>query len=99
MGIYINVDSVKACAQVISNTNKSMLDDFAEVEKAVQRLNSQWSSNASNACSGRFGSIKAAYLEDSFKVIDNLAKFMGNNVGEQYEATELAISKAASAFK
>ncbi|MBR5278292.1 MAG: hypothetical protein IKU23_03400 [Clostridia bacterium] len=99
MGIYINIDSVKACAQDISNTNKSMLEDFAVVEKAVQRLNSQWSSNASNACSGRFGSIKNSYLDDSFKVIDNLAKFIGNNIAEQYYATELAVSKAADAFK
>lgn len=99
MAIQIDTGAVSEAAKQIGNLNQKMHDNLSEVNQAVSLLRQNWSGSAATKWLKKYDTIKNDLSNTRFLVVDGLVSFMKNQVGEGYEKTETAVSKAAAAFK
>lgn len=98
--IGINTEAAREAAAYIAKLNKSVLDDFSEVEQAVLALEREWVGSGADLCAGRMKKIGRTYVAESFSAIGNLSVFLREQVGERYEEADRKVaSSAADAFK
>ena len=99
MAVKINTGTVSTAATQIANVNRKIKNDFSSVETAVSNLNKNWEGSASETAMSKFKSIKSAYYDNRYNVVNDMVNFMKKQVGEGYDNVETAIVSAASAFK
>ena len=99
MAIEINTAVVQSTATQIAAVNRSISNDFSIVTSAISNLNKTWSGDAADLAANRFRSIRNAYYDNRYTVIDDMVRYMNNQVSTGYEEAEKAVSSVASAFK
>ena len=99
MDIQINTAAVSAAADQIDILNKKIRDELSEVDSAIQTLQRCWEGEAAGSGINKYNYIKRSFSDARFSVVNGIVRFMKVQVGEGYEATEHAVSAAASAFK
>lgn len=99
MAIQVNTAVVLTTADKIDMLNKKIRDELSEVDIAIRSLQQSWEGEASYSCNNKYECIKRDFSDARFSVVNGIVSFMRNQVGEGYEATERAVSGAASAFK
>ncbi|ALC89396.1 hypothetical protein AM500_06065 [Bacillus sp. FJAT-18017] len=97
--IEVDVNRVTATAKNIATINKTIRSDFQDVEQAIRSLNSSWNSEAAGAVINHFSSIKNAYFDQRFQVMDDYSKFLLAQVSAGYIETESKNVSLADAFK
>lgn len=95
----VNVDRVHSAAIRIKGLNDQMRDDFADVQKAISKLDGSWDGSAATNTISKFNSIKSSYCNARYKVVDNFVAFLHQQIGEGYAQTEDANKSLADAFK
>ena len=98
-GIVISTERVVDVAEKIKSFNKEMNDEFQDLDKAFSRLDNAWNSATGTMVLNKFYSIKDAYQEARFGVMDNFSRFLLEQVAAGYEEAENINSKLADAFK
>lgn len=99
MAIQINTAAVLATANQIDMLNKKIRDQLSDVDSAIQALQRCWEGEAASSGVNKYNYIKRSFSDARFSVVNGIVSFMKVQVGEGYEATEQAVSKAAAAFK
>ena len=99
MAINVDTSKVVSTANTISAKNTAIKNDFKSVETAIRQLNTSWNGSASEGAIGAFDNIKNSYCDTRYTVVNDLVKFMLEQVGERYDTTETKLCSAASAFK
>lgn len=99
MAVKINVDAVRSTASQIANINRKISSDFVLVESAINTLNRNWDGTASDMVIGKFNSIKGTYCDNRYNTVNDMVRFLNNQIVLGYEKTEKVIVTAASAFK
>ena len=99
MAIKVDIAKVETAATKISSYNAKIRDDFSSVEDAINVLNKNWDGSASNDAISTFYSIRDAYCEYRFSVVNSLVNLLRVNVCGDYNKTETNIKKNAEAFK
>lgn len=97
--LKVNTDQIFATANNLKGINDRLRDDFETVESAIRRLNTYWDGSASNNAMEKFNSLKEAYCEARYIVIDNYVTFLQKIVSENYEIIEEANVSLADQFK
>ncbi|RHW42732.1 hypothetical protein D1B31_03870 [Neobacillus notoginsengisoli] len=97
--IEVDVKVVKWAAERIQTINKTIRDDFQDVESAIRKLNSNWNSPASGPVINHFSTIRNAFVDNRYTVMDNYSKFMLSQVSAGYTDAESKNTKLADAFK
>ena len=95
----VNTDAVVTVAKNIKRINDDIRNQFSDVESAIRRLDSSWDGSAATNAIGKFNSLKGAYCDNRYKVIENFVNFLLQQVGEGYTQTESANTSLADAFK
>ncbi|MCL2662963.1 MAG: WXG100 family type VII secretion target [Oscillospiraceae bacterium] len=95
----VNTSAITAAANNIANLNTGIRNDFNTVETEMNGLASAWRGEASERARAAFSSVRNAYLNDRFSVVDNYVRFLRNQVGDGYVQTETTNEKLADAFK
>jgi len=101
MSNHIKVDTayITAAANKIANYNTAIRNDFSAVENAIKSLGSVWESVASHNAINSFHSIKNAYYDNRYHVVENYVTFLRQQVDEGYTQTETVNKSLADAFK
>ena len=97
--IKVNTANVAAAANKIANYNTAIRNDFSAVEKAIKSLGTAWESVASHNAISSFHSIKDAYHDARYNVVNNYVTFLRQQVDEGYTQTETVNKSLADAFK
>lgn len=97
--IKVNTDKVALAATNIARYNQNIKDNFSEPENAIKMLDGFWDGVASENAKNAFYSIKSAYLNDRYNVVDNFVTFLRQQVDEGYTQTETANKSLSDAFK
>ncbi|MCH6268197.1 WXG100 family type VII secretion target [Neobacillus citreus] len=97
----IKIDTAKVVntASRITTINQQIDAEFARMEKAIAHLNGSWQSRASDHVIGRFHSIKHAFKDSRFQVMQNYSKFLVQQVSDGYNKTETVNTNLADSFK
>lgn len=96
--IQVNTDTVVNAAQNIRKVNSDIRDLISSVESAMQSMNNAWDGNASANAADKYNSIKNAYCDNRYNVMENYVNFLLQQVGEGYEQTETTNKSLADAF-
>ncbi len=99
MSIKVNTAAINNTANKIKVNNDAIKNDFSEVISAINRMNSNWDGNASNAAISTFNKINNQYSSNRYNVINDMVVFLKKQVDENYTTTEVTINSAAAAFK
>lgn len=97
--IQVNTDTVVNAAQNIRKINNDIRDLISSVESAMNSLDNAWDGNASTNAVNKYNSIKNAYCDNRYHVIENYVNFLLQQVGEGYDQTETTNKSLADAFK
>ena len=97
--IKINVDAVKATAADIEQINRTIDNEYNDLRQAINRLERLWSGSASNAAVGKFRKIDDNFAVARTAVVNDMARFLRNVVGDNYVSTENVVTSAADQFK
>lgn len=97
--IEVEVKVVTWAADRIDTINRTIRDDFQDVESAIRKLNANWESPSSNPVINQFTSIRNAFADGRFTVMSNYTKFMRTQVSAGYTDAESKNTKLADAFK
>lgn len=96
--IKVDTNAVNMAAAKIETYNNTIKNDFSSVEAAIRSLNSTWHGSAAGCAINSFGSIKTAYFNARYDVMDNFVKFL-RQVDAGYTQTEAARRSHADMFK
>ncbi len=97
--IRVDTDKVYLTSNKINTINGQIRDEFADVVKTVQNLDSSWDGDASTTATRAFAKIKNDFADSRYKAMNNFVKFLNQQVDEGYEQTEQANTNLADAFK
>ena len=97
--IKVNTDVVVSVANNVHKINNDVRDQIPSVETAIRTLNNSWEGSVATQAMDTFNSIKNAYCDSHYKVIENFVNFLLTQVGEGYTQTETANLSLADAFK
>lgn|GEM_PF-2339327 len=97
--IFIQTDKVAEAAAHITHANQVIDTAFNEMERAIQRLNQSWTSQASGTVIGYFSSISSHFKDNRFAVMNDYSQFLLGAVVEGYTAAENENVRLADAFK
>ena len=97
--LKVNATQVISVAKKIKGLNEQMRDDLGNVQDAINLLNNAWDSRAADSAMRKFNTIKNAYCDARYNVIDNFVAFLHHQVGEGYEQTETTNKSLADQFK
>lgn len=97
--IKVNTDAVVSAAQNIRKVNNDIHNLISSVESAMRSLDNAWDGNASTNAVNKYHSIKNAYCDNRYNVIENFVNFLLQQVGEGYDQTETTNKSLADAFK
>lgn len=99
----INVDTnlVRNTVASLDKINNNLENDFDNVIKAVNKLDSSWDGSASAKTISQFNRIKSNFCGASGRkaVMQNYLKFLSDAVALGYESTEDANVKLSELFK
>ncbi|THF73924.1 pore-forming ESAT-6 family protein [Cohnella fermenti] len=96
-GISISLGEVSKTAGTIRTLNNSLSDRLDQIMKAMNDLESTWSSDASTTIRNKFNSLSPRFKE-YYQVVDSYASFLDTTV-TNYDTAETQINNNASAFK
>jgi len=94
-----NAELVIATADRIKNLNVQMRDEFSSVQDAMNKLDISWESPAATNAINKFNSLKNAYCDARYNIVDNFVAFLYQQVGEGYTQTEEVNISLADQFK
>lgn len=97
--LKVNTDAVISAAQNIKLYNSMMRDGIMDLNTAMTKLNQAWDGSASNTALSKFEEIKSKMCDARYKVMDNYANFLLQQIGEGYEVVEEANKSLADQFK
>lgn len=97
--IKVNTGTVVTVAQNIRKANNDIRDLLSPVESAIKTLDNSWDGNASTNAMNKYNSIKNAFCDNRYNVIENFVNFLLQQVGEGYDQTEATNVSLADAFK
>ena len=97
--VKINTTLVAYTATKLSYENNVLYHKYDDIDKAISNLKRNWSGTACDQCCRKAEYIKSQFKDARYTVVNDFVRFMRQQVGEGYEATEAAISSAANAFK
>lgn len=99
MSIRVKTDVVENAANKISEYNNLINTDYAELEHEIQCLTDSWIGHAADQAQARHRKLKKEYFDIRFHVIEQIPKFLKEQVGFSYEDVETTMVKAIDAFK
>lgn len=99
MSIKIQTMEVSIAANKIEKINSKNRDSFTSLENSINKLGNNWAGTVSDVVINQFYSIKKTYLNDRYLIINDLVRFMRNQVADRYENTEKSIDSLSKAFK
>lgn len=99
MAIKINTGMITHTADQIDSLNRKIRNDYVMVSSDMKRLHLNWSGDAASSCFTTNEDIKRNYVDPRYEVIAGFTTFLRNQVGVNYEVTEMVLTTAASAFK
>lgn len=92
--ISITFEEVRAKSSQIRSHNQTLTDTLAEIKKAINDLESTWTSDTSDTIRAKITGMQPKF--DTYKeVIESYAKFLDQTV-QQYENTESTLNSNAS---
>ncbi len=97
--LIVNAEQVVATANRIKTINDQIRAEFADVQKAINSLDGEWDGSAASNAMAKFASIRNAYCDARYNVVDNYVAFLHQQVGEGYTQTESVNKSLADAFK
>lgn len=99
MAIKVDTSLLNAAVEQITKENTSIDAELSIAATAVAKLSQSWVGEASNKCIGAYNYIENSYRTDRYRVLQNFASFLHNQVSGEYQNIEAAIVRAADAFK
>jgi len=97
--ISVDTDKVALAAKNISRINNEIRDDFVNVESTMKSLDRDWDSNVSLNAMESFNSIKNAFCDTHYNIMDSYVTFLLQQVDAGYTQTETANTSLSDAFK
>jgi WXG100 family type VII secretion target len=94
--IKISFEGLRALTDDIRGVNASLTQNLQDIKAAINQLESQWSSDASDTIRLKANKMEPKF-EHFYNVIESYAKFLDSAVSE-YTVTETAIYNNAERF-
>ena len=96
--LKISTDAAVAAAAAIRTLNQDMQSEFEAVKNAVDRLDGVWDGQAAGKAVSGFKQFQAEYPAARYQVVENLANFLLQQVGQGYQNTEEVNTTIADDF-
>ena len=97
--IRVNTDLVNIAAKNINDYNGNIKVAFESLDKVMASLGDYWEGNVGDNAETAFTSIKNAFNDERYSVIENYVVFLHTQVEQGYIETETTNTKLADAFK
>lgn len=98
-GVKVNTEYVEIAAGNIRTINGQIRDGIKDVRTAISQMDASWDGSASSNALDKFYSICNKYPDSRYKVMDQFANYLLQQVGLGYEQTEDVNKSLADEFK
>lgn len=97
--IKVDTDKAAQAAEKIAKYNRQIMLDFEEPEAAIKALSTSWKSTSSDNARSAFQSIKKAYHNKRYQVVEQYVAVLRRQIDDGYTQTETANKALADFFK